>query len=224
MDIQTLYYVKYRNTFRLGTYIALLKTMSIAHLVEQLYGNSQLNQQTYERLSKTRDFIKTIISSGIDSEQSRATFSHINRVHANLPASNDDFLYVLSTFILEPVRFNRQFSRYQLADDEIDVLLTFWSEVGQRMRITDIPETEGQWHKFQRAYEAKCQAYSPEGNALAKKSLNQVVKLSLPFGTRFIAKQLITGALSVNTLAALGLNKPRIPANLSARVLIVNRG
>jgi len=224
MDIQALYYDKYRNSFRLGTYIALLKTMSISHLVVQLYGDSQLNRQTYERLNKTRDFIKALITSGIDSEQSTSVFAHINRMHSNLPASNDDFLYVLSTFILEPIRFNRQFSTTQLTKEAIDTLLGFWKEVGSRMNINNIPLSEAQWKAFQIDYEASHQIYSLEGEDLAKKSLNQVVRLSLPFGLRRVAKQLIIGALTDKTRITLGLNKPWLPARLYLSLLGLGSG
>ena len=219
MDVQSLYYQKYRNSFRLGTYLALLKTMSIAHLVGQLYGDSQLNMQTYVRLDRTRMFIKTLIQSGIDSEQSKQIIEHLNRVHANLPATNDDFLYVLSTFILEPIRFNQRFSQNHLTDDEVACLVAFWREVGDAMLIRHLPATAQEWRVFQRQYEANYQHYTKEGNDLASRSLQEVVKLSLPFGIRCIARQLILGALTSNTLKALGLAKPWLPFRLSSAVI-----
>ena len=221
MDIQTLYYDKYRASFRLGTYLALLKTMSIAHLVVNLYGDTRLNRQTFERLGKTRDFIRTLIKTGINSQASQQAFAHMNRVHSGLPASQDDFVYVLSCFILEPIHFRAVFRKKPLSDNECIVLIRFWQEVGRNMNLMHLPGSLNDWLSFQRDYEAKYQLYSQEGSDLARKSLNEVVKLSLPFGTRLIAKQLILNALSRQTLQVLVLPKPVISLRLSTQLLNV---
>jgi len=219
MDVNSLYYHKYRSSFRLGTYIALLKTMSIAHLVKQLYGASTLPSQTFSRLSKTRHFIKVLIQSNIDSPESKKIIEHINHVHAGITASNEDYLYVLSVFILEPMRLNRIIGKRCMQDAEITTLIAFWHAVGVRMNISNLPLTESCWITFQQNYEAKHQTYSPEGHALALKSLQEVVKLSLPFGIRSIAKQLILGAVTKQTLSSLGLKTPWLPFAITRKIM-----
>ena len=42
---------------------------------------------------------------GYDSERGREALRKMNRAHSRFDISNDDYLYVLSTFIYEPIRW-----------------------------------------------------------------------------------------------------------------------
>lgn len=44
-EIERLYYGRYRMVFRIGTYLALIRMMGIAHLVESLYGHTKLESE-----------------------------------------------------------------------------------------------------------------------------------------------------------------------------------
>src|SRR5581483_7554795 len=70
--------------------------------------------------------------------------------------ANEDFLYVLSTFIYEPIRWNERFGWRPLSGPERLAYFTFWSEIGKRMNIRDIPpslDAFGRWNEeFERAH------------------------------------------------------------------------
>src|SRR2546430_9187823 len=61
--------------------------------------------------------------------------------------------YVLSTFVLEPIRWNERFGWRRMRDKEREALFHFWRAVGQRMSIADIPSTLAEFERFSTNYE-----------------------------------------------------------------------
>ncbi|WP_171900382.1 hypothetical protein [Candidatus Marithrix sp. Canyon 246] len=58
---------------------------------------------------RTRQLIRTLIYFGLDSEKGQQAIATINHAHRSVKANNDDYRYVLSTFFLEPFRWNSHF-------------------------------------------------------------------------------------------------------------------
>jgi hypothetical protein len=71
----------------------------------------------------------------------------MNRAHGRFVISNDDYLYVLSTFIYEPIRWIERFGWRRLSSNEKLASYYFWCEVGKRVGIKEIPDT---YEKFRR--------------------------------------------------------------------------
>jgi hypothetical protein len=57
-----------------------------------------------------------IMEWGYDSDRGRQALARINRFHSHYKISNDDFLYVLSTFHLKPIRWLARFGWRPLTD------------------------------------------------------------------------------------------------------------
>jgi hypothetical protein len=217
--IEQLYYGQHRLSFRIGTYLALIRMMGIAHLVTSLYGHAQLVSDTHTRLARTRQTLRDLICSGFDSPSGQAAVQRLRDVHRHLNASPDDFRYVLATFFLEPLRWNAGHARTKITANEEDLLLAFWTRVGQAMGIEDLPVSLAEWKHLQRNYEARNMAYSPQGHRLACMCLRDVVKLTLPIGTRWTFRQWMIETLEPAVRDTLGVAKPRWYARLPARVL-----
>jgi hypothetical protein len=204
-DIGRLYYGRHRLTFRIGTYLALVRMMGIAHLVTSLYGHALLVSETHARLARTRKTLRDLICCGFDSAEGRAAVQRLCEVHRPLKADPDDFRYVLATFFLEPIRWNEQHARTRLTPEEEALLLEFWERVGRSMGMADMPASLPQWKQFQRDYEARRMAYTAEGHRLAGMCLRDVVKLTLPFGTRWMFRQMMVATLEPAVRDKLGI-------------------
>ena len=102
-----LYYGRHRSTFRVGTYLALVRMMGIAHLVTALYGHALLVSQTQARLARTRQTLRELVCSGFDSPIGRAAVQRLRDVHRPIQAGAADYRYVLGTFFLEPLQHRR---------------------------------------------------------------------------------------------------------------------
>jgi ER-bound oxygenase mpaB/B'/Rubber oxygenase, catalytic domain len=80
----------------------------------------------------------------------------MNAIHGRFRIANEDFLYVLSTFTFEPLRWLDRFGWRALTVEERWGWFAFWREVGKRMHIRDIPEDLSAFEQFNRDYEAAC--------------------------------------------------------------------
>ena len=78
--IGRLYYGRHRTTFRIGTYLALVRMMGIAHLVTALYGHALLVSETHARLARTRRTLRDLICGGFDSPAGRAAVRRLREV------------------------------------------------------------------------------------------------------------------------------------------------
>ena len=54
----------------------------------------------------------------------------MNQIHGRFKISNDDLLYVLSTFVFEPIRWNARFGWRPLIEAERPASFHFWVGVG----------------------------------------------------------------------------------------------
>jgi len=185
LTIEQLYYGRHRMAFRAGTYLALIRMMGIGHLVTALYGHTQLVAQTQARLARTRATLRDLICDGFDSPRGQAAVQRLRDVHCGIAATPEDYRYVLATFFLEPLRWNDQFGKTPVDAAELELLLAFWRRVGTEMRIDDLPMTLDDWRAGQRAYEARHLRFTAQGQRLAQLCLRDVVKLTVPFGTRW---------------------------------------
>ena len=89
---------------------------------------------------------------GYDSERGRRALARMNEIHGRFKIINDEFLYVLSTFVFEPVRWNARFGWRRHHENENIAQFHFWREVGIRMHIRDIPEDRAEFERFNLDY------------------------------------------------------------------------
>ncbi|CAE6470007.1 unnamed protein product [Rhizoctonia solani] len=64
-----------------------------------------------------------------------------NWLHSKYTISNDDYLYTLSLFIMEPAKWIEKYEWRGLTLLERQAYFVFWSEIGRRMGINNIPGT-----------------------------------------------------------------------------------
>jgi hypothetical protein len=112
---------------------------------------------------------------------------------------------VLATFFLEPLRWNDEFGKSPLSAAELDLLLGFWHRVGDAMHIEGLPSTLAQWRDEQRAYERRHLRFTEEGRRLAQLCLRDVVKLTVPAGTRWAFRRLMRATMEPAVRQTLGL-------------------
>jgi hypothetical protein len=84
----------------------------------------------------------------------------MNAIHRRFKIENADFLYVLSTFIYEPIRWNQRFGWRLMCENEKLATFYFWREVGNRMDIENIPDTYEEFERYNQEYEKANFRYS----------------------------------------------------------------
>jgi hypothetical protein len=90
---------------------------------------------------------------GYDSPRGRAALRRMNQIHGRFEIANDDFLYVLSTFVFEPIRWNARYGWRPMCEQERLAYFHFWREVGRQMNIRAIPAIYDEFERFNVEYE-----------------------------------------------------------------------
>lgn len=146
--------------------IAVLKTFCVPRISSLLHQTGEFEHRTQKRYDDTGLILGNILKWGYDSPQGSAAIVQMNRIHQRFHIHNEDFLYVLSTLIYEPIRWNQHFGWRPFTSDEKQALFQFWRVVGERMGLGQIPETYEAFQNFNQAYEAEHFHYHPDNRAI----------------------------------------------------------
>lgn len=132
---------------------ALFRTFAVPSIGALLDRTHEFGQRAQKRYDDTDLILSQIYEFGYDSERGRVALRRMNRIHGRFEISNEDLLYVLSTFIYEPARWIARFGWRDLVAQERLAFFHFWREVGRRMNIRGIPEDYEAFERYNVAYE-----------------------------------------------------------------------
>ena len=121
--------------------LALLKTFCVPSISGLLQRSGEFEQRPRKRYDDTGLMVAELLRHGPDSEAGAAVIGRLNRIHAGYAIANDDFLYVLSTFVAEPIRWLERYGWRPLSEPEQQALFRFWRRVGARMGLHGLPES-----------------------------------------------------------------------------------
>jgi hypothetical protein len=135
--------------------LALFRTFAVPSIGSLLDSTGEFAERTQKRYDDTDLILSTIAEAGYSSEEGKRAIRRMNRIHGRFEITNDDFLYVLSTFVFEPIRWNERFGWRPLVEQERVASFHFWRAVGSRMAIKEIPEDFEQFARFNLDYERR---------------------------------------------------------------------
>jgi hypothetical protein len=132
---------------------ALYRTYCVPSISGLLDATGEFRARPQKRYDDTDIIVSELMEWGYDSPRGRAALRRMNQIHGRFAIANDDFLYVLSTFVFEPIRWNARFGWRPLCEQERLAYFLFWREVGIRMNIRAIPEAYEEFERFNVDYE-----------------------------------------------------------------------
>ncbi|KAF8966173.1 hypothetical protein BDZ97DRAFT_1658235 [Flammula alnicola] len=88
-----------------------------------------------------------------DDPRANIALARVNWLHSKYNISNDDYLYTLCLFVLEPSDWADRYGWRSLSPLERNAFYVFWVEIGKRMGIRDIPGTLEELLAFSKEYE-----------------------------------------------------------------------
>ena len=132
---------------------ALFRTFCVPSVSALLARTGEFTHRAQKRYDDTDIIVSELMEWGYDSDRGRAALRRMNQLHGRFPIANADFVYVLSTFVFEPIRWNARFGWRPMCAQEKLALFHFWREVGRRMNIKDIPESYQDFEKVNCDYE-----------------------------------------------------------------------
>jgi uncharacterized protein (DUF2236 family) len=178
-------------------------------MTERLVATGEFLNRAQKRYDDTVIILSQILDRGIDSEQGRAALRRMNQMHGHYPIANEDFLYTLSTFVFEPIRWNQRFGWRPLSETERLASYYYWRDVGRRMNIRDIPETYEAFEDYNQAYERAEFKYG-KSNRLIGDATHGVFESWFPTPLRPLVAPGINALLDEPVLAAMDYPRPTV--------------
>jgi hypothetical protein len=132
---------------------ALFRTFAVPSIAALLDQTGEFQQRAQKRYDDTDIIVSELMECGYDSDRGKAALRRMNQLHGRFAIANADFLYVLSTFIYEPIRWNRRYGWRAMCHQERVGMFYFWREVGRHMGINDLPEDYDAFESFNIEYE-----------------------------------------------------------------------
>ncbi len=208
--------------------LALFRTFAVPSVAALLDSTGELASRAQKRYDDTDLILSTIAESGYDGREGRRAIRRMNQIHGRFEISNDDFLYVLSSFVFEPIRWNARFGWRPLIEAERLATFHFWHEVGRLMAITGIPARYEDFERFNEDYEARHFARSPAAERVGRATRDMFLALFPALPRRFGAHA-IYALMDDRLLAAFGFPQPpsavraAVEGALRARARVVAR-
>jgi hypothetical protein len=156
--------------------LALLKTFCVPSISGLLHRTGEFEQRPRKRYDDTALMVAELLRHGPDSAIGTAVIHRMNRIHGHYAISNDDFIYVLSTFVAEPIRWVERYGWRSLTPTEQEALFRFWRHVGTRMEISDLPTTLQTLMAWNQRVEEQVFQVAPSNRLVAEATLSMLLR------------------------------------------------
>jgi uncharacterized protein (DUF2236 family) len=210
-DHQRIFFLTTRYDFPFDTTraleLALFRTFAVGSIGALLHRTGEFERRAQKRYDDTDLLLSEIMEWGYDGDRGRAALERINAIHGRFRIANEDFIYVLSTFVFEPIRFNERFGWRRLTEAERLAMFYFWREVGRRMGIRDIPASVEALQAYSEAYEREFFRPAAAGRHVGL-ATRELFAGWFPRPLRPLIRQAIYALLDDRTREAFGFPRP----------------
>ena len=189
--------------------IALFRTFCVPSIAALLDRTAEFHQRSQKRYDDTGLIVSLILKWGHDTPQGQAVIERMNQIHGRFAISNADFLYVLSTFIYEPVRWIERFGWRKLSSLEKQALFHFWFSVGKQMGIQEIPHSYEAFEQYNLEYEGEHFHYNEANQRVGESTLTLFLSW-FPAPTRPLIKPFVYAIMDEKMISAFGFPSPQL--------------
>jgi hypothetical protein len=186
---------------------ALYRTYCVPRISELLDRTGEFGRRAQKRYDDTDIIISELMEWGYDSERGRAALRRMNQIHSRFTIANDDYLYVLSTFVFEPIRWNARYGWRPMCEQERLAMFFFWREVGRRMNIKNLPDGYDEFERYSLDYERNRVRYS-ETNHRVGAATRDLFLSWFPAPLRPLVRPAIYALMDDALIVAFGFPRP----------------
>jgi hypothetical protein len=151
---------------------ALFRTYAVPSIGVLLHDTGEFTERTQRRYDDTVVLLDGMAEHGLDSPQGRSALRRMNQMHAMYDISNDDLRYVLSTFVVVPIRWLDAYGWRPMTEHERVASAHYYRDLGRHMGIRGVPETWEDFVALMDAYEDEHFAYDARARAVADATLD----------------------------------------------------
>lgn len=192
----------------LSVEFAFFRTFAVPEIAALLDATGEFARRPQKRYDDTDLLLSEIVENGYDSARGLAAIRRMNQIHHRFNISNENYLYVLSTFIFEPVRWIARYGWRNLTQKEKTANFYFWLEVGRRMGIRNIPPEYAAFEAFNLDYERNHFRYTPSNQRVAEATRDLFLGWFLPQWAFPLGRPLIHAVMDEALREAVGLPAP----------------
>jgi hypothetical protein len=134
--------------------LALFRTFAVPFIGDVLDRSGEFRERTQRRYDDTALLLGEVLEHGPDSERGRAAIRRVNQQHGQWSIPNEYMVYVLSTFVVVPVRWLDRFGWRALHDNERRAAYRYYARLGELMGIREVPASYDELVAWFDVYEA----------------------------------------------------------------------
>lgn len=149
----------------------LFKTYSIPSISVILVKTNEMKENMSKRYDDTDLILREIIEHSNDENKIRPTLAiqRLNFLHGQYPISNNDYLYTLAVFIIEPIYWVDNYGYRKSHPKEREAMYVYWYDIGSKMGIKNIPNSWEETEQWMIEYELNHMRFH-KNNLIIKKS------------------------------------------------------
>src|SRR5436309_1065238 len=189
---------------------ALFRTFCVPSVSMLLDRTGEFRQRSQKRYDDTDILVSELMEWGYDSDRGKRALRRMNQLHGRFAIANEDFLYVLSTFVFEPIRWNERFGWRPMCAQERLAMFYFWREVGRRMNIQQLPSDYDSFERFNVDYERTHYCFT-EANHRVGAATRELFASWFPRLLRPLVRRTIYAMLEDPLIKAFGFPEPSPP-------------
>lgn len=202
---------------------ALFRTYAVPGIGRLLDETGAFTEDTQKRYDDTTLLLAVPGEKGFDHPEARAAIRRINQMHRSYDIPDHEMRYVLSTFVVVPVRWIEQYGKRPLTDHEVRATVRYYQVLGRHMGIRAIPETFGEFARLMDDYEAEHFAFDPAARRVADATLELMLTF-YPWVPDRLMHAFARSLMDEPLRRSLGYDRPPVPLRLLGPVGLRLRG
>ncbi|KAI8804924.1 hypothetical protein BJ742DRAFT_422833 [Cladochytrium replicatum] len=193
--------------YNLSFEFALFKTYTSPTISALLHKTGEFRRNAEKRAEDTSLLLREGRENAGIPDRSNPALRRINEIHAHYRITNDDMLYTLSLFMMEPPRWISMYGFRPIEEGEIEANFQYHRAMGEEMNIKDIPETFEAVKEWAKDYEAKHVVYSEYNRKVADTFTDLLLKSFATF-LHPMVNQIVMGVLEPEVRSAFNYPDP----------------
>lgn len=163
-----MYYMEFPTLSIKALEFGLFKTYAIPSISKLLVATGELTDRCARRYDDTDLIMRTMTENSSDSVPAQLAIRRLNALHSKYPQiTNEDYVYVLCIFAVEPLRWIDKYGYRRTSEKEKAAAASRWTDIGIKMGIKGIPATWEAMDQLVTEYELQNMKFVPHNKKLA---------------------------------------------------------
>ncbi|KAJ7725936.1 hypothetical protein B0H16DRAFT_1593424 [Mycena metata] len=166
------------KTYAIPTISQLLldtKQLSSSGMVAKRYADTEILIASWMACPISGRLVGAKAGSTVDDPRASIALARVNWLHSKYKISNEDYLYTLGLFAFEPALWASRYGWRPLSPLERHASFVYWSEVGRKMNIQNIPSTAEEFQAWLLSYEEEHMRPAQSNHDVAMHTTNELL-------------------------------------------------